>query len=362
MVVSLGQSIGEGSTKKRNPEKKKKENERKKKKEKKKKKKGRKGGREWEGGSGRERECVEDYRRPRERLSQDCWNLHWQEINRRHAASGCYSENGSLEKRSSGAYIGELVRQTSVRSVRDVYSAARMTLFTRAKKRDTEVVEESEPNSFACFARPKPCHIMPCHAIPGLCRFPGCDKTQGTTRSQGAIKKRHMHSRTDLSHCSSSGPKPTLCFSPSPLNSSLCRVPRAHESSRSLLVSISCTEENQAYFAEMRQSSCVVVGCLGGCVVLEVRMVAGRLGRDATSRVVNKHHLQQVESVGVEVLAEGLAVIASPLGKGGLEVWVAGHTWPLVLRRRSQNSADPMSVDILETVVTLAVGKRTGRS
>lgn len=63
-----------------------------------------------------------------------------------------------------------------------------MTLFT-SQKRDTDVVEESEPNSFACFARLVPCLIMPGHAIPGLTQAPGLARPKKTTRSQGAIKK-----------------------------------------------------------------------------------------------------------------------------------------------------------------------------
>lgn len=115
--------------------------------------------------------------------------------------------------------------------------------------------------------------------------------------------------------------------------------------SHSLLVIVSCTEEKDlCVFAVTRLSSCVAVVGLGGCVVLEVGVVAGGLGRDATGRVVDKHHLQQVESVSVEVLAEGLVVIASPLRKGGFEVWVAGHARPVILGRRSQNPIDGLSV------------------
>lgn len=68
-------------------------------------------------------------------------------------------------------------------------------------------------------------------------------------------------------------------------------------------------------------------------------MVAGGLCRNATGRVVDEHHLQKVESVIVEVLAEGLVMIASPLRKRGLEVWVAGHARPVVLAWGSQDPA-----------------------
>lgn len=88
------------------------------------------------------------------------------------------------------------------------------------------------------------------------------------------------------------------------------------------------------------KSSCVAVVGLGGCVVLEIGVVAGGLGRDATGWIVDEHHLQQVEAVLIEVLAEGLTVIAGPLRKRGLEVWVASHTGPVILGGRSQNSAD----------------------
>lgn len=66
-------------------------------------------------------------------------------------------------------------------------------------------------------------------------------------------------------------------------------------------------------------------------VVLEVRVVAGLLGRDAAGRVVDEHHLQEVETLVIKVLAEGLAVIPQPLGEGGLKVRVRCHSGPDIL-------------------------------
>lgn len=48
-------------------------------------------------------------------------------------------------------------------------------------------------------------------------------------------------------------------------------------------------------------------------VVLEVRVVAGRLCGDSASRIVHKHHLKQFQSRLVEVGAKRMAVIAFPL-------------------------------------------------
>lgn len=63
-------------------------------------------------------------------------------------------------------------------------------------------------------------------------------------------------------------------------------------------------------------------------VVLEVGVVAGLLGRDAAGRVVDEHHLEQVQAGIVEVLAEGERRVANPLRKGSLKVGVGGDTGP----------------------------------
>lgn len=56
---------------------------------------------------------------------------------------------------------------------------------------------------------------------------------------------------------------------------------------------------------------------------VEVRMLAGLLGGDATSGIVDQHVLQQREAVVVEVVAEGDCLVADPFGERGLEVWEA---------------------------------------
>lgn len=62
--------------------------------------------------------------------------------------------------------------------------------------------------------------------------------------------------------------------------------------------------------------------------VLEIGVVAGLLGRDATSGIVHQHHFQKVKTCVVEVVAQGLAVIANPLGERGLKVGIRGHAGP----------------------------------
>ena len=67
--------------------------------------------------------------------------------------------------------------------------------------------------------------------------------------------------------------------------------------------------------------------------ILEVRVVARLLGRDAARRIVDEHHLQQVEARVVEVGAEGLRLVADPLGERRLEVGVGGDAGPDIISR-----------------------------
>jgi len=43
---------------------------------------------------------------------------------------------------------------------------------------------------------------------------------------------------------------------------------------------------------------------------------------DATGWIVDKHHLQQVETSVAEIIANWVVMVALPLGKGSLEVRV----------------------------------------
>lgn len=63
-----------------------------------------------------------------------------------------------------------------------------------------------------------------------------------------------------------------------------------------------------------------VVG--GSRIILKVWVVASLLGRDAAGGIIDQHHLQQVETLVVEILAQRLTVIASPLGERGLEIGI----------------------------------------
>jgi hypothetical protein len=57
-------------------------------------------------------------------------------------------------------------------------------------------------------------------------------------------------------------------------------------------------------------------------------VVAGLLGRDAAGRVVDEHHLEQVQALLVQVGTQRHRRIANPRGEGGLEVGVAGDAGP----------------------------------
>lgn len=51
-------------------------------------------------------------------------------------------------------------------------------------------------------------------------------------------------------------------------------------------------------------------------VLLKVRVVASCLGRDASGRVVDEHHLEKLEAGVVEAVAEDIVVVTLPLGEG----------------------------------------------
>lgn len=48
-------------------------------------------------------------------------------------------------------------------------------------------------------------------------------------------------------------------------------------------------------------------------VLLKVRMIAGLLRRNASSRVVNEHHLQELETCSIKVVAESVVIVTLPL-------------------------------------------------
>lgn len=76
-------------------------------------------------------------------------------------------------------------------------------------------------------------------------------------------------------------------------------------------------------------------------VVLEVRVVAGLLGGDAAGRVVDQHHLEQVQTLFVKILAQRQVVLTNPLGEGGLEVRIAGYARPDVFSGCAKESEQP---------------------
>lgn len=69
---------------------------------------------------------------------------------------------------------------------------------------------------------------------------------------------------------------------------------------------------------------------VGRAAFLEVGVHASLLGGDATSGIVDQHVLEEVESLLVEVRAEGYRLVADPFGERGLKVGEAG----LVLNAR----------------------------
>lgn len=80
-----------------------------------------------------------------------------------------------------------------------------------------------------------------------------------------------------------------------------------------------------------------LTGTLVG-VGLEVRVVAGTLGRDAAGRVIHQHHLEELEAIGVEARAQGQRLVSDPLGERALKVGVRGDTGPDILGWRAERA------------------------
>lgn len=71
-------------------------------------------------------------------------------------------------------------------------------------------------------------------------------------------------------------------------------------------------------------------------VVFEIWVIASLLGGYPGRRVVGKHQFEKVESVFIETCGQGVAVIALPLGEGGLVVGIRGNAWPGLLTRSAE--------------------------
>lgn len=95
----------------------------------------------------------------------------------------------------------------------------------------------------------------------------------------------------------------------------------------------------------------VTATCCWGCcrccsrswsrhVVLKVRVVARLLGRNSSCRVINEHHLEQVQALVIEVGREWLLVVSLPLGERRLEIGIRCDTGPLVFRGSSESTRD----------------------
>ena len=67
-------------------------------------------------------------------------------------------------------------------------------------------------------------------------------------------------------------------------------------------------------------------------------MVASLLGRDSSGRVVDKHHLQQIQALLVEVRGERALEISLPLRERRLEIGVGRDAGPQVLGRGSEST------------------------
>lgn len=75
-----------------------------------------------------------------------------------------------------------------------------------------------------------------------------------------------------------------------------------------------------------------------GHVILEVGVVASLLGRNSSCRVVDKHHLKQIQALIIEVRAECLCVVPLPLGERSLEIGVGCDAGPQVFGRGSEST------------------------
>ncbi len=81
----------------------------------------------------------------------------------------------------------------------------------------------------------------------------------------------------------------------------------------------------------------VVLG-VGPGEVFEVRVVASLLRREAARRIVDQHHLQEIEARLIEVRAQRRPVVAQPFREGRLEVGIRGDAGPDVLGWRAQET------------------------
>lgn len=78
--------------------------------------------------------------------------------------------------------------------------------------------------------------------------------------------------------------------------------------------------------------------------LLKVRVVARLFRRDAASRVVDEHLLEQVEAMLVEWLTQGRAGVSDPLGERRLEIGIRGDAGPDLFRRGSKDAIGALAV------------------
>lgn len=69
-------------------------------------------------------------------------------------------------------------------------------------------------------------------------------------------------------------------------------------------------------------------------------MVARLLGRDSSRRIIDEHHLEQVQALVIEVGREWLLVISLPLGERCLEIGIGRDARPQVFRGSSESTGD----------------------
>lgn len=102
-----------------------------------------------------------------------------------------------------------------------------------------------------------------------------------------------------------------------------------------------------AHLVEVAVTATCCWGCCRCCrrsrsrhVVLKVRVVARLLGRNSSCRVIDKHHLEQVQALVIEAGRERLLVVSLPLGERCLKIGIGCDARPQVFCGSSESTGD----------------------
>ena len=97
-------------------------------------------------------------------------------------------------------------------------------------------------------------------------------------------------------------------------------------------------------------------------VILKVGVVAGLLGRNTTGGIVHQHHLQEVETCIVKVVAQGRRKVTIPLGEGSLKVWIRRHSGPDIFGGGAEQSVQGRArLARVELQASPRLGQRLGQ-